>query len=30
LEIRRYFQWLADEGFGVVRGDLESLEFSVS
>jgi hypothetical protein len=30
LEIRRYFQWLADEGFGVVRGDLERLEFSVS
>ncbi|WP_434686900.1 type IV secretory system conjugative DNA transfer family protein [Pseudanabaena minima] len=30
LEIRRYFQWLADENLGVVRGDLENLEFSVS
>jgi hypothetical protein len=30
LEIRRYFQWLADENLGVVRGDLENLEFSAS
>jgi len=30
LEIRRYFQWLADEGLGVVRGDAENLEFSVN
>lgn len=29
-EIRKYFQWLADKNFGVVRGDLENLEFSVS
>ena len=27
-EIRSYFQWLADKGYGVVRGDLETLEFS--
>ena len=30
LEIRSYFQWLADKGYGVVSGDLENLEFSVS
>lgn len=30
LEIRRYFQWLADENLGVVRGDVENLEFSAS
>lgn len=29
-EIRSYFQWLADKGYGVVRGDLENLEFSVN
>lgn len=29
-EIRKYFQWLADKNLGVVRGDLENLEFSVS
>ena len=29
-DIRSYFQWLADKGYGVVRGDLESLEFSVN
>jgi hypothetical protein len=29
IEIRSYFQWLADKGYGVVRGDLESLEFSI-
>lgn len=28
-EIRSYFQWLADKGHGVVRGDSENLEFSV-
>lgn len=27
-EIRSYFQWLADKGYGVVKGDLENLEFS--
>lgn len=27
LEIRRYFQWLADENLGVVRGDADTLEF---
>jgi hypothetical protein len=30
LEIRSYFQWLADNSYGVVRGDLENLEFSVN
>ena len=29
-EIRNYFQWLADKGYGVVRGDAENLEFSVN
>ena len=29
-EIRSYFQWLADKGYGVVKGDLENLEFSVN
>ena len=29
-EIRSYFQWLADNRHGVVRGDSENLEFSVS
>jgi hypothetical protein len=29
-EIRSYFQWLADKGYGVVRGDAENLEFSVN
>ncbi len=29
-EIRSYFQWLTDKGYGVVRGDLENLEFSVN
>jgi hypothetical protein len=28
LEIRRYFQWLADEDLGIVRGDADNLEFS--
>jgi hypothetical protein len=28
-EIRGYFQWLADKGHGVVRGESDSLEFSV-
>lgn len=28
-EIRQYFQWLADSGFGVCRGDGDNLEFSV-
>ena len=28
-EIRSYFQWLADKGYGVVRGDIDNLEFSV-
>ena len=28
-EIRSYFQWLADKGYGVVRGDVDNLEFSV-
>lgn len=28
-EIRSYFQWLADNGHGIVRGDLENLEFLV-
>jgi hypothetical protein len=28
FEIRSYFQWLADNGFGIVRGDLDNLEFS--
>ncbi|CAN1213538.1 DUF87 domain-containing protein [Tumidithrix helvetica PCC 7403] len=27
-EIRSYFQWLCDRGYGTVRGDAESLEFS--
>jgi hypothetical protein len=28
-EIRSYFQWLADKGYGVVRGEADNLEFSV-
>lgn len=28
-EIRSYFQWLADKGHGVVRGEADNLEFSV-
>lgn len=27
-EIRQYFQWLADKGYGIVRGDGDNLEFS--
>jgi hypothetical protein len=27
-EIRKYFQWLADKGYGIVRGDSDNLEFS--
>jgi hypothetical protein len=27
-EIRSYFQWLADKGYGVVRGESDNLEFS--
>lgn len=27
-EIRKYFQWLADKGYGIVRGDADKLEFS--
>jgi hypothetical protein len=27
-EIRGYFQWLSDRGYGTVRGEAESLEFS--
>ncbi len=30
IEIRSYFQWLADKGYGVVRGDVDNLEFSAS
>jgi hypothetical protein len=29
-EIRSYFQWLADHGHGVVRGETDSLEFSAN
>jgi hypothetical protein len=29
-EIRLYFQWLADKGYGVVKGSEENLEFSVN
>jgi len=28
-EIRGYFQWLADKNYGIVRGGVDSLEFSV-
>jgi len=27
-EIRQYFQWLADKGYGIVRGSDDALEFS--
>ena len=27
-EIRQYFQWLADKGYGIVRGSDDNLEFS--
>lgn len=30
LEIRRYFQWLADKGYGITRGADDTLEFSAS
>ena len=29
-EIRQYFQWLADKGYGIVRGSDDALEFSAS
>jgi DNA segregation ATPase FtsK/SpoIIIE-like protein len=29
-EIRTYFQWLADKGYGIVRGADDALEFSAS
>lgn len=29
-EIREYFRWLADKGYGVVRGSDDALEFSVN
>lgn len=29
-EIRNYFQWLADKGYGIVRGVDDALEFSAS
>ena len=29
-EIRQYFQWLADKGYGLVRGQNDNLEFSAS
>ena len=29
-EIREYFQWLADKGYGIVRGADDALEFSVN
>ena len=29
-EIRKYFQWLADKGYGIVRGSDDALEFSAS
>jgi hypothetical protein len=29
-EIRQYFHWLANKGYGIVRGDADSLEFSAS
>ncbi|MBD2189998.1 type IV secretory system conjugative DNA transfer family protein [Pseudanabaena mucicola] len=29
-EIRSYFQWLADKGYGIVRGADDALEFSAS
>ncbi len=28
FEIRAYFQWLADNGYGIVRGEADNLEFS--
>ena len=27
-EIRQYFQWLADKGYGIAKGEADSLEFS--
>ena len=27
-EIRKYFQWLADKNYGIVRGEADNLEFS--
>ena len=27
-EIREYFRWLADKGYGIVRGEADTLEFS--
>ena len=29
-EIRQYFQWLADKGYGIVKGQDDTLEFSAS
>jgi len=29
-EIRSYFQWLADQGYGIVKGEADSLEFSAN
>lgn len=29
-EIRQYFQWLADKGYGIAKGEADSLEFSAS
>ena len=27
-EIRQYFQWLADKGYGIAKGEPDNLEFS--
>ena len=27
-EIRQYFQWLADKGYGIAKGEADNLEFS--
>jgi hypothetical protein len=29
-EIRQYFQWLADKGYGIAKGEADNLEFSAS